>query len=144
MIKDKYKALIDGCIVALLGEFLLFYSLSVFFSLEMVQLENFILGSCIILSGVSAVYNLKHQEIKRILKKSVISVISSICFFFLFQLLFILGGTYVNVEILPLRELNNADGLLAICYLSIYLGGVIFVRILLLIGSVIYNICYKK
>ena len=124
MIKEKYKALLDGVISAMLLYGIGIYSISIYVSIESLLLEYFIVLLCVVASGISAILNLSNKNNKVLLKNFWISFVSCICIF----IMLIVAGHFININIIPRRKLNSADGIIILLFSGMYLIGSLCLR----------------
>lgn len=131
MIKKFSGSLLDGLVSALLIFILGKYSISSLVSFESLFGEIIVITTCIFISAISAIYNLKYISVREMLMGYLISFISNIIFLCIIFSLNTLSDYFRIIEILPARGLSNADGLYIILFEGVYLVGGVFVRIVI-------------
>ena len=125
MKKEYIKSILDGIIHGVLVCFFPKYIVSVFFVDEPIELNIVFTIILSVLSLISFYYLILRKKEKILLN----SFISFIVFFTILTLNFINLFTW-NIRILPLREISNADGLLILLLMYLYLIPVVILRLL--------------
>ena len=116
MKKEYKKSILDGIIQGVLVCFFPKYIVSVFFVDEPIELNIVFTIILCVLSIISFYYLILRKKEKILLN----SFISFMVFLIILTLNFINLFT-LNIKILPLREVSNADGLLILLLMYLYL-----------------------
>lgn len=124
MKKEYKKSILDGIIQGVLVCFFPKYIVSVFFVDEPIELNIVFTIILCVLSIISFYYLILRKKEKILLN----SFISFIVFLIILTLNFINLFT-LNIKILPLREVSNADGLLILLLMYLYLVPVVILRL---------------
>ncbi len=124
MKKEYKKSILDGIIQGALVCFFPKYIVSVFFVDEPIELNIVFTIILCVLSIISFYYLILRKKEKILLN----SFISFMMFLTILTLNFINLFT-LNIKILPLREISNADGLLILLLMYLYLVPVVILRL---------------
>lgn len=125
MKKEYKKSILDGIIQGVLVCFFPKYIVSVFFVDEPIELNIVFTVVLCVLSIISFYYLILRKEEKILLN----SFISFMMFLTILTLNFINLFT-LNIKILPLREVSNADGLLILLLMYLYLVPTVILRLI--------------
>ena len=125
MKKEYKKSILDGIIQGVLVCFFPKYIVSVFFVDEPIELNIVFTIILCVLSIISFYYLILRKKEKILLN----SFISFMVFLIILTLNFINLFT-LNIKILPLREVSNADGLLILLLMYLYLVPTVILRII--------------
>lgn len=125
MKKEYKKSILDGIIQGVLVCFFPKYIVSVFFVDEPIELNIVFTIVLCVLSIISFYYLILRKKEKMLLN----SFISFMVFLIILTLNFINLFT-LNIKILPLRETSNADGLLILLLMYLYLVPTVILRII--------------
>ncbi len=124
MKKEYKKSILDGIIQGVLVCFFPKYIVSVFFVDEPIELNIVFTIILCVLSIISFYYLILRKKEKILLN----SFISFMVFLIILTLNFINLFT-LNIKILPLREVSNADGLLILLLMYLYLVPTVILRL---------------
>lgn len=125
MKKEYKKSILDGIIQGVLVCFFPKYIVSVFFVDEPIELNIVFTVVLCVLSIISFYYLILRKEEKILLN----SFISFMMFLTILTLNFINLFT-LNIKILPSRETSNADGLLILLLMYLYLVPTVILRLI--------------
>lgn len=125
MKKEYKKSILDGIIQGVLVCFFPKYIVSVFFVDEPIELNIVFTIILCVLSIISFYYLILRKKEKILLN----SFISFMVFLIILTLNFINLFT-LNIKILPLREVSNADGLLILLLMYLYLVPTVILRLI--------------
>ena len=125
MKKEYKKSILDGIIQGVLVCFFPKYIVSVFFVDEPIEL-NIVFTIVLCVLSIISFYYLVLRKKEKILLNSFISFMG---FLTILTLNFINLFT-LNIRILPLRETSNADGLLILLLMYLYLVPTVILRII--------------
>lgn len=125
MKKEYKKSILDGIIQGVLVCFFPKYIVSVFFVDEPIELNIVFTIVLCVLSIISFYYLILRKKEKILLN----SFISFMVFLIILTLNFINLFT-LNIRILPLREVSNADGLLILLLMYLYLVPTVILRLI--------------
>ena len=123
---------IQGVIICLLSQY--FFSI---YMVEPVEMNIIVILTLIIISVISFIFLILHKTKEMIRIKLAISIISFLAVIFLD----FINLMTLNINVLPLRETSNADGLLIIFFVIPYFVVIVVLRIITLI---IRNIIEKQ
>ena len=123
---------IQGVIICLLSQY--FFSI---YMVEPVEMNIIVILTLIIISVISFIFLILHKTKEMIRIKVAISIIS----FLAVIILDFINLMTLNINVLPLRETSNADGLLIIFFVIPYFVVIVVLRIIALI---IRNIIEKQ
>lgn len=123
---------IQGVIICLLSQY--FFSI---YMVEPVEMNIIVILTLIIISVISFIFLILHKTKEMIRIKLAISIISFLAVIFLD----FINLMTLNINVLPLRETSNADGLLIIFFVIPYFVVIVVLRIIALI---IRNIIEKQ
>ena len=123
---------IQGVIICLLSQY--FFSI---YMVEPVEMNIIVILTLIIISVISFIFLILHKTKEMIRIKVAISIISFLAVIFLD----FINLMTLNINVLPLRETSNADGLLIIFFVIPYFVVIVVLRIIALI---IRNIIEKQ
>ena len=123
---------IQGVIICLLSQY--FFSI---YMVEPVEMNIIVILTLIIISVISFIFLILHKTKEMIRIKVAISIISFLAVIFLD----FINLMTLNINVLPLRETSNADGLLIIFFVIPYFVVIVVLRIITLI---IRNIIEKQ
>ena len=140
MKKEYKKSILDGIIQGVLVCFFPKYIVSVFFVDEPIELNIVFTIVLCVLSIISFYYLILRKKEKILLN----SFISFMVFLIILTLNFINLFT-LNIRILPLREVSNADGLLILLLMYLYLVPTVILRLIaFIIAFIIKKIKWKN
>ena len=123
---------IQGVIICLLSQY--FFSI---YMVKPVEMNIIVILTLIIISVISFIFLILHKTKEMIRIKVAISIISFLAVIFLD----FINLMTLNINVLPLRETSNADGLLIIFFVIPYFVVIVVLRIIALI---IRNIIEKQ
>ena len=123
---------IQGVIICLLSQY--FFSI---YMVKPVEMNIIVILTLIIISVISFIFLILHKTKEMIRIKLAISIISFLAVIFLD----FINLMTLNINVLPLRETSNADGLLIIFFVIPYFVVIVVLRIIALI---IRNIIEKQ
>ena len=123
---------IQGVIICLLSQY--FFSI---YMVEPVEMNIIVILTLIIISVISFLFLILHKTKEMIRIKLAISIISFLAVIFLD----FINLMTLNINVLPLRETSNADGLLIIFFVIPYF---VFIVVLRIIALIIRNIIEKQ
>ena len=123
---------IQGVIICLLSQY--FFSI---YMVEPVEMNIIVILTLIIISVISFLFLILHKTKEMIRIKLAVSIISFLAVIFLD----FINLMTLNINVLPLRETSNADGLLIFFFVIPYFVVIVVLRIIALI---IRNIIEKQ
>ncbi len=137
MKKGYFKPIIDGALCAVWLKVLLDYSISKFGS-RWVALDIAVGLIAILLAVIGMRYLLRRKSVKAYFTDSLLSLLGFLLSN-LVHFVVLVSSSIQTLSIFPAREPGNADGLVILFVLSVYLTGLILIR---LSGLVI--VCLKQ
>ena len=129
MRKEYIYSILDGIITGLLLCFIGEYTFSTLFIEPQIEYNLIIIFIICIISLVSTYFLIFRKAECSILKKYLISIAS----FMVVLIVDVINLVTFKIRLLPIRETSDADGLLAIFFMGIYLAFVLISHLLALI-----------